>query len=221
MSASGPARHDSSAHRGPAGYFDPGLGPGGTCLVPGDPKPGSRPSSCYRSCPDPRPNHLKCRNVLPGLTSRLRRASGQMPQPGLRRDRANRRGCAVLDPAGRSAPARRLVSYRPLFWISLCGPTDAAGLKLLPRNENSGLSFRRDVCNVGTVVCAIHILRPKRILPRAVLEQLVHRLSPGSLSLRGHSYGRSHGRTVSEVGTIRVRPVESKTFVPGTRLGGS
>ena len=66
---------------------------------------------------------------------------------------------------------------------------------------------------------ATDIFRPKRILPRLSWGNSSIALAQAQLSLHGHSHGRSHGRTVSEVGTTRVRPVESKTFVPGTRLG--
>ena len=152
MSASGPARHDSSAHH-VGGYFGPG--PGGTCLAPGDPKAWSRPSRrCARSCPDAHSNHLERRNVPPGRASQLRRTAGPEPQPGCHPDRASRPGCAVLDAASRAAPAHRWVTYYPLFWISLmwahaCGGPETAAHE----RKATGLSPRRDVCNIHCDVC--------------------------------------------------------------------
>ena len=49
----------------------------------------------------------------------------------------------------------------------------------------------------------------------AVLGHLVHRLSPDSLiAARAIPTAEAIGGRLSDVGTIRVRPVESKTFVP-------
>ena len=69
----------------------------------------------------------------------------------------------------------------------------------------------RRLQNVGTVVYATDICRPKWILPRVVLEQLVHRLSPGSLSLRGHPMAEAMGGRCPrlerfEFGLVNRRP---------------
>ena len=114
--------------------------------------------------PAGRPNRLWCRTVplgphspfrrtVPlGPHSPFRRTSSPRPQPEVHRSRANRPERAVLDRAGRPAPAHRWVNYRPLSWISLCGSTR--------------ISHR-------------HLQAEKDPAP-AVLRHLVHRLSPDS-----------------------------------------
>jgi hypothetical protein len=74
------------------------------------------------------------------------------------------------------------VNYRPLFWVSLCGPARSAGLKLLltKRTERSRpLIPPRRLQRRNSRICHRQFQAEKDPAP-AVLGQLVHRLSPGS-----------------------------------------
>ncbi len=167
MIASGPAHPDSSAH--PGGYFGPGLAPGEIGHLPGDQKPSSRSSRGHLWCPVVRSNRLGRRNVSPAASFRCRRRAGPPKQPELPPSLETRPGCAVLDRAGRSVPAHRWVNYRPLFWISSCGPTHMVGLKLLPakRNQRSQLLFPpRRIKRLNGGMGHRPLQAEKRILPR-------------------------------------------------------